>query len=137
MTQEERKEIIKEIIKEIKNEFWLTPKIKPEGLKPNVPALLDLVINTIADFYNITPESIKGKYRGGIVPQCRHIYYFIAKHHLNVGISLEMIASHLNPTAKHCNAIHGIKTIQGLMKTEKETMMDVSAIIQIVKEKCL
>lgn len=134
MTQEERKEIVSEILKQIRSEFWLTPKIKQENIKANIPALLDMVINTIADFYGIRPEVIKGRYRGGIVPQCRHIYYLVSKHYLNTNISLEIIANHLSPTAKHCNAIHGIRTIQGLMKTEKETMMDVAAIIQLVKD---
>ena len=133
MKPEEKKELVAEIIAAIKDEFWLTPKVKEENLKANVPALLDMVINEIAVFYDVSSESIKGKWRKGIIPQCKQIYFYIAKNHINTHISLNQIAKHINPNSSHCNAIYGIKTLQDRMETEREIQKDVWAIIELVK----
>ena len=94
--------------------------------------ILDIVAGEVSKFYAVDVNKLRSKDRSGGLPQCRQIYFYIARLVSNRVISLNYMAIYIN--RDHATAIHGIKRIKDLMQFEEGFRKEVETILSNVQE---
>jgi len=81
------------------------------------------IINIVCLYYNLKPGQIKAKIRKREIVQARQMCMFFAKKYFKTTITWKALSK---PFAfNHANSIHGIKTINNLIDTNKYIRQDV------------
>lgn len=75
------------------------------------------IINTVADYYNLTPSQITGKVRTGQVTLARHISMYLIRKHLDV--SLQKVGQMFGGK-DHTTVMSGISKVDKELKTNKQ-----------------
>ena len=99
--------------------------ISPD-LKKEITA--DLIINTVAEHFNITAQDLRGSKRNSEIVQPRHIAMYLCRNMTN--LSLHSIAESLGKK-DHTTIIHGIEKIDNDIKQYE----DIRRTVDILKKK--
>ena len=99
--------------------------ISPD-LKKEITA--DLIINTVAEHFNITSQDLRGSKRNSEIVQPRHIAMYLCRNMTN--LSLHSIAESLGKK-DHTTIIHGIEKIDNDIKQYE----DIRRTVDILKKK--
>lgn len=116
------------------NKIELTLEVAEEALKdiiyPDKPREITptLILNTVAEHYNISPEDITSKKRNGELIEPRHVVMYLCRS--LVDIPLKSIALLLNKR-DHTTVIHGINKISEEIEKDSE----LKNRIDIIKKK--
>ena len=116
------------------NKIELTLEAAEEALKdiiyPDKPREITptLILNTVAEHYNISPEDITSKKRNGELIEPRHVVMYLCRS--LVDIPLKSIALLLNKR-DHTTVIHGINKISEEIEKDSE----LKNRIDIIKKK--
>lgn len=126
-------EIIEEVVKALEKKYHLIPKRSHYDSKHLEPyMILDIVIGEVAKYYSVSPDRIRSQNRGDILPQCRQIYFYIARLVSHKAISLNYMADYVN--RNHSTGVHSIKKLKALMQFEPELREEVDVILKKVQE---
>lgn len=94
---------------------------KPKAITPN------LILETVAEHYNVNPEDITSKKRNGELIQPRHVVMYLCRNLVDIPFS--NIAKLLNKK-DHTTVIHGVNKITEEMKKDEELKNKVDIIIK-------
>lgn len=126
-------ELINDVVKALEKKYHLIPKRSHYDSKYLEPyMILDIVAGEVSKFYAVDVNKLRSKDRSGGLPQCRQIYFYIARLVSNRVISLNYMAIYIN--RDHATAIHGIKRIKDLMQFEEGFRKEVETILSNVQE---
>lgn len=90
-------------------------KCSSTGLQEEISS--DLIINTVAEHFNISPHDLKGSVRGSSFVQPRHIAMYLCRNLTN--LSLSSIGEALGGR-DHSAIMHGIEKVDSDMKQYEE-----------------
>ena len=84
----------------------------------------DMVLNSVAKYFHISPEAIKSKSRKGKCVKARHIvmYYCWGK------LGMTQAAAGKVVNRSHCDCIHAIRSINNQMSTSKLFRMTIETL---------
>lgn len=91
---------------------------------------LDKILYCVSQQYGVSVEEIKNKCRKRNFAEPRQVYCFFAKKYTKN--SLKKIGDFVN--LNYATVIHSIKTIEGLIKTNKEIRSNILKIKEYVNE---
>ena len=86
------------------------------------------IINTVADYYNISSNQLTGKNRIGQVALARHIAMYLMRYLLD--IPLTKIGAVFG-NAHHTTVMNGVQKVEGLLKSQPET----KEVINLLKKR--
>lgn len=89
------------------------------------------IINTVADYYNLTPSDITGKVRTGQISLARHISMYLIRKHLDV--SLKKVGEMFGGK-DHTTVMNGIAKVDKELKTNKQLQEAISALEENLKK---
>lgn len=125
-------ELINEVVKTLEQRYHLIPRRSHYDSKHLEPyMILDVVAGEVSKFYAVDVNKLRSKDRSGGLPQCRQIYFYIARLVSNRVISLNYMATYIN--RDHATAIHGVKRVKDLMQFEEGFKKEVETILSNVQ----
>ena len=89
------------------------------------------IINTVADYYNLTPSDITGKVRTGQISLARHISMYLIRKHLDV--SLKKVGEMFGGK-DHTTVMNGISKVDKELKTNKQLQEAINALEEKLKK---
>ena len=89
------------------------------------------IINTVADYYNLTPSDITGKVRTGQISLARHISMYLIRKHLDV--SLKRVGEMFGGK-DHTTVMNGISKVDKELKTNKQLQEAINALEEKLKK---
>ena len=89
------------------------------------------ILNTVAEYYNITPQAITGKERSGQIVLARHIAMYLIRKHLDV--PLKKIGD-LFGGKDHTTVMSGITKVDNELKTDKQLQAAINELEKKIKE---
>ena len=89
------------------------------------------IINTVADYYNLTPSQITGKVRTGQVSLARHISMYLIRKHLDVSLKKVGI---MFGGKDHTTVMSGISKVDKELKTNKQLQDAISELEEKLKK---
>ena len=89
------------------------------------------IINTVADYYNLTPSQITGQVRTGQISLARHISMYLIRKHLDV--PLKKIGLMFGGK-DHTTVMSGISKVDNELKTNEQLKTAIEDLEKKIKE---
>lgn len=126
-------ELINQVVKVLETKYHLIPRrshYEAKYLEPYM--ILDITLGEVSKFYAVDVNKLRSKDRSGGLPQCRQVYFYIARLISSGVISLSYMATYIN--RDHATAIHGVRRVKDLMQFEEGFKKEVETILSNVQE---
>ena len=92
---------------------------------------VDLIIDMVSRYYNISVEDIKGKKRTANIAQARQVAMFITRDMTN--LSLEDVGREFGGK-DHTTVLHSIKKVEGTLQIDPKLDRDISELKENIKK---